>query len=87
MTGKLACVCMACLVSVVVSSIGASEWSWQEPKAKVLATGDLEWAPQPFVFEQGDSVRYIDFVEYMENHCSKPTDCASCVILSNILDS
>ncbi len=61
MKWKLTCVCMACLVSVVVNSIGASEWSWQEPKAKVLPTGDLEWAPQPFAFEKGDSVRYIDF--------------------------
>jgi hypothetical protein len=41
----------------------ASEWSWQDPKAKVLPTGDLEWTPKPFAFEQGDSVRYIDFAD------------------------
>ncbi len=35
-------------------------YSWQEPQAKVLPNGALEWAPRPFVFEKGDSVRYID---------------------------
>jgi concanavalin A-like lectin/glucanase superfamily protein len=39
----------------------AADYSWQQPHAKVLATGDLEWAPRPFVYEHGDSVRYIDF--------------------------
>jgi hypothetical protein len=36
-------------------------FSWQQQHAKVLPTGDLEWAPRPFVFEKGDSVRYVDF--------------------------
>jgi hypothetical protein len=27
----------------------------------VLPTGDLEWAPKPFEFKAGESVRYIDF--------------------------
>ncbi|MFO8007524.1 MAG: LamG-like jellyroll fold domain-containing protein, partial [Candidatus Brocadiia bacterium] len=31
------------------------------PHAKVLPTGDLKWAPEPFEFRPGDSVRYIDF--------------------------
>jgi hypothetical protein len=39
----------------------AGRWSWQEPHAKVLATGDLEWAPKPFEFQAGKSIRYIDF--------------------------
>ena len=38
-----------------------ARWSWQEPQAKVLPTGDLEWAPKPFEFKAGESVRYIDF--------------------------
>jgi len=38
-----------------------ARWSWQEPQTKVLPTGDLEWAPQPFEFKPGASVRYIDF--------------------------
>ncbi|MFW6189020.1 MAG: LamG-like jellyroll fold domain-containing protein [Planctomycetota bacterium] len=36
-------------------------YSWQKPHAKVLPSGDLEWAPHPFEFVPGDSVRYIDF--------------------------
>jgi hypothetical protein len=36
-------------------------YSWQEPHAKVLPNGGLEWAPKPFVFEKSGSVRYIDF--------------------------
>jgi hypothetical protein len=36
-------------------------YSWQRPHAKVIETGDLEWAPEPFAFERGDSVRYIDY--------------------------
>ncbi len=38
-----------------------AQYSWQQPHAKVLPTGALEWAPQPFVFTAGESVRYIDF--------------------------
>lgn len=38
-----------------------AEYSWQKPHAKVLPTGTLEWAPEPFVFQAGESVRYIDF--------------------------
>lgn len=37
------------------------QYSWQKPHAKVIETGDLEWQPEPFVFEKGISVRYIDF--------------------------
>ena len=40
---------------------GAAHFSWQEAHAKVLPNGGLEWAPKPFVFEKGDSLRYIDF--------------------------
>ena len=39
----------------------AGAFSWQRPQAKVLPSGNLEWAPRPFVFERGASVRYIDF--------------------------
>ncbi|HWW03013.1 MAG TPA: LamG domain-containing protein [Candidatus Acidoferrum sp.] len=38
-----------------------ARWPWQEPQSKVLPTGDLEWAPQPFEFETGESIRYVDF--------------------------
>jgi hypothetical protein len=36
-------------------------FSWETPPARVLATGDLAWAPEPFRFTPGPSVRYIDF--------------------------
>ena len=39
----------------------ASKWSWEQPEAKVLPKGDLQWAPQTFQFQPGRSVRYIDF--------------------------
>lgn len=43
------------------SIVHAGEYSWRKPHAKVLPTGDLEWAPEPFRFEHGEEVRYIDF--------------------------
>jgi len=52
----------ALTVAVLAGSVlSAQEYSWQRPHARVLPTGDLEWAPEPFVFESGSSVRYIDF--------------------------
>jgi len=44
------------------------KWFWQEPQAKVLPTGDLQWAPKPFVFQKGKSVRYIDFENGDDNN-------------------
>lgn len=49
------------LTGLCVSLARAEEYSWQKPHAKVLPHGDLEWAPEPFEFVAGDSVRYIDF--------------------------
>ena len=51
----------AVALAVGVADAGAAEYSWQQPQAKVLPQGDLEWAPRPFDFEKGDSVRYIDY--------------------------
>ena len=48
-------------VAVEANTEAGAVYSWQEPHAKVLPTGALEWAPTLFVFEKGDSVRYIDF--------------------------
>jgi len=39
----------------------AAEFSWQKTHAQVSSTGDMEWAPQPLRYEQGDSIRYIDY--------------------------
>ncbi|KPK66106.1 MAG: hypothetical protein AMK73_01050 [Planctomycetes bacterium SM23_32] len=50
------------LVGCAASSAAkAQTWSWQEAHAQVTPEGDLLWSPWPFVFEAGDSVRYIDF--------------------------
>ena len=42
-------------------SISAEEYSWQKTYAKISSTSDIDWTPQPFSFEKGDSVRYIDY--------------------------
>src|ERR1700721_1224439 len=36
-------------------------WAWNQPDVTFTATGDMEWAPQPFQFQPGKSIRYIDF--------------------------
>jgi hypothetical protein len=41
--------------------LNAASYSWQDPQATITPSGDLEWAPEPFVFEAGASVRYIDY--------------------------
>jgi concanavalin A-like lectin/glucanase superfamily protein len=51
--------CMA--IAAAVPGSAAEVASWQERHVKVEPTGDLTWAPRPFVYEAGDSVRYIDF--------------------------
>ena len=53
---------LVCLGRLIAGAGDATaRWSWQEPQSKVLPTGDLEWAPQPFEFKAGSSIRYIDF--------------------------
>ncbi len=64
---KIASRSTALLVGLLSLACGADAWGqanafkWQQRHAKVLPTGNLEWAPQLFVFEKGASVRYIDF--------------------------
>ena len=55
---------IAVLAALLIAATGAraeESWSWQQTYAEVINTGDLKWTPKPFVFEKGDSVRYIDF--------------------------
>ena len=54
---------LACAIAVLALGVtsSAKEFSWQQPHAKVLPTGDLAWAPRPFAFEAGASVKYIDY--------------------------
>lgn len=60
---RQAVVCIILLLMAGIHSAwaGAARWSWQEPQAKVLPTGDLEWAPHQFEFKVSASPRYIDF--------------------------
>ena len=68
---------MAATVSVAVSAEPKlPAYSWQEPHAKVLPNGALEWAPKPFVFEKGDSARYIDFKDGNDTNDGKTTQTA-----------
>ncbi len=46
---------------VAYGAVAVAQYSWQEPHVKILPNGDLQWAPQPYVFEAGDEVRYIDY--------------------------
>ncbi len=41
--------------------VAAREYSWQKPHAVVSESGGLQWNPEPFVFEKGSEVRYIDY--------------------------
>ncbi len=50
------------LVSLALSAnVPAEQFSWQKNYAKITPEGDLQWAPEPFVFKAGDSPRYIDY--------------------------
>jgi concanavalin A-like lectin/glucanase superfamily protein len=49
------------LCGLAVAGADGSSFIWQETHAKRLPGGLLEWSPQPFRFEVGESVRYIDF--------------------------
>ncbi len=56
----------AVLVSVMLAGFVApapayGAFSWQRKHAEIMETGDLGWAPEPFTFETGDEVRYIDY--------------------------
>ncbi|HUD47550.1 MAG TPA: LamG domain-containing protein [Candidatus Baltobacteraceae bacterium] len=58
---------IAAMLALLIASRGAvnaqnaARWSWQEPHAKVLPSGDLEWTPKDFEYKPGGSIRYIDF--------------------------
>jgi hypothetical protein len=38
-----------------------ARWSWDQALAEVVPTGDLKWKPEPFRYEAGRVVRYIDY--------------------------
>jgi concanavalin A-like lectin/glucanase superfamily protein len=49
----------------------SKRYSWEQQYAETDAKGGLEWMPRPFVFEAGDSVRYIDFEEGRDGNDGK----------------
>ncbi|MFW5829827.1 MAG: hypothetical protein ACOCXA_06155, partial [Planctomycetota bacterium] len=54
---KLLCIC---LISSVVTA-AEDPFIWQRDHATVIPTGELEWAPEPFVYEAGEVIRHIDY--------------------------
>lgn len=52
---------LLCFGNAQEAATQTANWSWQKPHAKVLPNGDLEYAPEPFVFQKGAAVRYIDY--------------------------
>lgn len=56
-TGILA----AILAATASCSAAAETFSWNAPNATVDPKGDIGWAPRPFAFTPGKSVRFIDF--------------------------
>ena len=56
------------VLPALVSAAGAQPFSWQETYATVLPSGDLEWSPEAFAFEKGDSVRCIDYEGGDDSH-------------------
>ena len=53
--------CIVLAMAVLMAYAHSADFAWQEQHAKVLAKGDIEWAPKAFEFVKGASVRYIDF--------------------------
>jgi len=51
-------------------------YSWQMQHAKPGPAGDLKWTPEPFVFERGRSVRYIDFERGSDSNSGTSKDSA-----------
>ena len=52
------------------------KYTWEEQHAKTDAKGGLVWTPTAFVFEAGDSVRYIDFADGRDGNDGKTKNTA-----------
>ncbi len=63
------------LLGVTLNAV-AAEYTWQDPKAEVVPTGDLKWKPEPFAFQAGQTVRYIDFAAGDDTHSGESKDAA-----------
>ncbi len=49
------------LVLCAGTALASGEFVWQKDYAKVLPQGELEWAPEPYAYDPGEVIRYIDF--------------------------
>ncbi|HOK04835.1 MAG TPA: LamG domain-containing protein [Victivallales bacterium] len=59
----------ACLLfSHIVNADNEREFFWEKNNAEIIETGDLKWKPEPFIFLQGKSNRYIDFENGNDNN-------------------
>jgi hypothetical protein len=52
---------MPCYGQKIYHGSMKNQYSWARQHAQVLPTGDLKWAPEPFIFNPGSVIRYIDF--------------------------
>jgi hypothetical protein len=59
-TAALVSACALLAIAGAPTRAGVT-FSWQDPHAKVLPRGDLEWTPMPFRFDTKATTRYIDF--------------------------
>ncbi len=62
------------LIGVLTVAAGAQEYSWQKPHARVIETGALEWAPEPFDYAAVGEVRYIDYENGDDNAAGRSKD-------------
>ncbi|MFW5863925.1 MAG: LamG-like jellyroll fold domain-containing protein [bacterium] len=60
-------IAIAILLAMMSTAALAADYSWNQPHAKVLPQGELEWAPEPFEYKAGPDVRYIDYEEGDDN--------------------
>ncbi|MFP4381128.1 MAG: LamG-like jellyroll fold domain-containing protein [Candidatus Sumerlaeia bacterium] len=60
--------CILMILLLAASICGAQDYNWQKQHAKVLPTGDLEWAPAPFEFKADGPLRYIDYENGNDNN-------------------
>jgi hypothetical protein len=51
----------AAVLLVMAATMTAQEYSWQQPHIDMLDNGDMRWRPEPYRFQAGDTVRYIDY--------------------------
>ncbi|MFW6303455.1 MAG: hypothetical protein ACOC2L_02425, partial [Candidatus Sumerlaeota bacterium] len=59
---------LGALALLFVSPECFAQFSWQQPHAKVIPNGELEWTPQPFEFQAGAVNRYIDYENGDDNN-------------------